>query len=219
MSERAMLSEAEDRTVDVDTDRPSYIAISTSPRPRVISDLAPLGAIGEDEDTLRDVRVPWFEPPAAKGAGLRDTISGLALSITLHPLAARLRSFSLVNAFACAALALAGIAWYLSKTLPPEPVVATAAPSIPEEISAPPEPPASPSAEIPAAAPAVPAAAPAVPAAAPPGIVSKQPIDIFSLPPAPPTRAGRTKSAGKPSQRSSAPAPDPVLAKWPSGSR
>jgi len=211
MSERAMLSEAEDRTVDVDTDRPSYVAISTSPRPRVISDFAPPGPIGEDEDTLRDVRVPWFEPPAAKGAGLRDTISGLALSITLHPLAARLRSFSLVNAFAFTALALAGIAWYLSKTLPPEPVVATAAPSIPEEISAPPEPPAAASAEIPAAVPAVPVAAPA-------GIVSKQPIDVFSLPPAPPTRqsAGKTKS-GKSSQRS-APASDPVLAKWP-GSR
>jgi hypothetical protein len=212
MSERAMLSEAEDRTVDVETDRPSYVAIATSARRRVISDFAPLGQIGEDEDTLPDARIPWFEPPAAKGAGLRDTISGLALSITLHPLAARLRSFSLVNAFACAALALAGIAWYLSKTLPPEPVVATAAPSIPEEISAPPEPPPSAPAEITAAP-------PLGIVTAPPGIVGKQPIDVFSLPPAPPTRqsAGKTKSV-KSSQRS-APASDPVLAKWPSGSR
>jgi len=198
---RAM-QQAENR--ELDTEQATEEAIPPSPRARTISGYAPAGEIAENEDTIRDARVPWFKLRPHTVADLRDTISGfardtmsgLSLSLTWRPLAARLRSVSLLQVFAFAALAVAGIAWYLSKTLPPEtaaarsapsipaqsiPAPSIPAPSIPEEISAPPEPRALAPVEVTTVAPRA---------------ASKPPIDVSSLPLAPPAGARAKRSSG-----------------------
>jgi hypothetical protein len=170
MSRSTTPSQTEDTTVDAK--RPSYRAVPPSVHPPPAWRSAPNVEIGDDEHTLRDARVPWPEPPAQLKDRPRDTRSGIALSRTLRPLAAGLRSFSLVHVLALAALALAGIALFLARTTPPESVGAAAAPSTAREISAPAEPsPASPPAAVTATA---------------RHVASKPPIDVNSLPVAPP---------------------------------
>jgi len=194
------MQQAEDR--EVDTERPSEDAIPRSPRARTISGFAPAGEIVENEDTIRDARVPWFKLRPHTVADLRDTISGIArdtmsgfaTSLTWRPLAARLRSISLLHAFAFAALAVAGIAWYLSKTLPPEPVSARSAPSLPAAATPPPSVP-SPSIPEEVSAPPEPRTlAPVEVTTVAPRAASKPPIDVSSLPLAPP-RGKRSSGA------------------------
>jgi hypothetical protein len=170
MSRSTMPSQPQDATVDAK--RPSYRAVPPSVHPPPPRRSAPRVEIGDAEDTLRDARVPWPEPPAELKDRPRDSRSGIALSRTLRPLAAGLRSFSLVHALALAALALAGIALFLARTTPPESVGAVAARPTAREISAPAEPsPASPPAAVTATA---------------RHVASKPPINVNSLPVAPP---------------------------------
>lgn len=169
MSRGTMPSQPEEATAVAK--RPSYRV-----RPPGLRPVPPLSSganvqIGDDEDTLPDARVPRHEPPELQDRP-RDTRSGIALSRTLRPLAAGLRSFSLVHALALAALAIAGIALFLARTTPPESVVAAAAPSMTAEISAPAEP--------------LPASPPEAVTSTARRVASKPPIDVNSLPVAPP---------------------------------
>ena len=153
--------------------RPSYRAVAPTAHPPAPRRSA-REVIGDEEDTLPDARVPWPEPPPGLKDRPRDTRSGIALSSTIRPLAARLRSFSLVHFLALAALAMAAFAWFLARTAPPESAGMTAASPNPEDVAA--------SAEAARAAPA--AAAPsAVVSTSRPG--ARAPIDVNSLPVAP----------------------------------
>ncbi len=108
------------------------------------------------------------------------TGSGMALSRTLRPLAAGLRSFPFAYVFSIAALGMSGAAWYMSRTAPVEAIQAPAAAPKPTEPLAP----------APAAAPASAQIAPAASVVATKAIVQaparKAPIDVMSLPVAPP---------------------------------
>ncbi len=124
--------------------------------------------------------------------------SGWARSSVLRPLAARLRAFPLAYALSVVALAVAGIAWYLAQATPPESAAARAASSttLPTaaSVALPPAPPAEPPSD-------------AVTTAPPHVVVSKPPIDVLSLPVAPPAQpALRTRPIVKPPQHAPAPA-------------
>jgi hypothetical protein len=132
------------------------------------------------------------ERPEQPSGSWSESRSGLALSRTLRPLAAGLRSFPFAYVFAIAALGMSGAAWYLSRTAPVDagpPAAAAAAPAgakASQPVAAAP-PVAQASAEIAPAASVAPAKP--APVAQPP--TKKTPIDVMSLPVAPPA-ANRT---------------------------
>jgi hypothetical protein len=116
---------------------------------------------------------------------------GMALSRTLRPLADGLRSFPFAYLFSIAALGMSGAAWYLSRSTPAEtPRPAVAAQATPPVAAAAPKPPIA-VAPAPAQPPAetAPATSVAVSKATQPMAtqpVRKSPIDVMSLPVAPP---------------------------------
>ena len=176
------LDEDDEKTI-VDTRVPSLedprVPSFEDPRVPSFEDLR----VRSFEDTpipsFEDTPIPSFEDPPEPKHRWGDSKAGVALSLTLRPLAAGLRSFSLVYPLSMLALAIAGIAWYLAQTAPPE--SRAAASSLPE-----------------VAAPATTASASTsveVPQVAPPA-TTKRSIDVMSLPTAPPAiapPASRTK--------------------------
>src|SRR6266478_4636302 len=158
----------------------------------VLDDVTPLE---EDEPTIVVERPsyravpPSTRPPLASDSHrkltdrLRDSKTSLALSRTLQPLAAGLRSPllipTIVYALSMIALTISGIAWYLSRTMPSDSSHRAVAFSTPSEVAV---------------------LAPSASAEAPPPspeIVNKAPIDVMHLPVAP---QGATQPAprGKP---------------------
>jgi hypothetical protein len=116
-----------------------------------------------------------------------DSKAAFVLSKTLRPIAATLRWFPLAYVLSTAALVVAGLALYFARTAPNEPPRAAAAPSSSVEVAAPPSP-----------APPPPVPPPPAPSAsvvrAQPATTGKSPIDVMSLPIAPP--ASRPKPRG-----------------------
>jgi hypothetical protein len=178
----------------------------------VLDDVTPLE---EDEPTIVVERPsyravpPSARPPLASDSHrkltdrLRDSKASMALSRTLQPLAAGLRSPllipTIVYALSMVALAVSGIAWHLSRRLPSEPAQRAVASSMPSEISVDATPLApSASAEATPPAPSTPATRVA------PEVGSKPPIDVMRLPVAPQTAAqpaGRSKPIQPATQR------------------
>jgi hypothetical protein len=134
-----------------------------------------------------------------------DSKAAVVLSKTLRPLAATLRWFPLSYVLSIVALVVAGVALYFARTTPNEPARAAAPAPSSVELAAPSQPAPPPPAPA-ATAPAVPAhALPAAVVPAPsasvarpaPTSTSKPPIDIMSLPVAPPAPArARPHAAG-----------------------
>jgi hypothetical protein len=142
----------------------------------------------------REERWPEEQPERPSGSW-SESRSGLALSRTLRPLAAGLRSFPFAYVFSIAALGMSGAAWYLSRTAPvdaghPPAAAAPAKPSPPVAAAPPLAPPSAEIAQAASVAPPKPAPAAQLPA-------RKTPIDVMSLPVAPPAPANRapTRSA------------------------
>ncbi len=117
----------------------------------------------------------------------------LAVSKTLRPMAAGLRDFPFAYVLSMIALAVAGVSLYLARTAPSDaqraaaagPVIAAPKPTPPLEIRPPARPAVSAELDRPAASP------PSGIVHIPPTTSGRPPIDIMSLPIAPP--AGRAK--------------------------
>jgi hypothetical protein len=123
----------------------------------------------------------------------------VALSKTLRPMAERFERFPFAYLFSTVALVIAGVALYFARTAPPETVRPAAVPTA--EVAPPPPPVVPPSTND----------ARPTPSATRLIVVGKPPIDVMSLPvapPAPPSRP-RPRIPSNPTPRSPDPSPTP----------